>query len=207
MEAARAEVLKQLAAGDFKALVLACEELELVVQEELCETPSVEQVDSLGTLYALHLLAYLVEGQLCAARFLWKRTPTVLQQHPQAAAAHGVLAARWQRQHATFFERLRAGPWDAQLQPLVDEVLSRSRGQMLDQVGDAYEAIAVERLAALLGAPAAEARAACEARGWPVDDGGKVSPAKIKPGQDLMQMGESQLEKLAEYVAYLEQPQ
>uniref|UniRef100_A0A7S4VCP3 CSN8/PSMD8/EIF3K domain-containing protein n=1 Tax=Alexandrium monilatum TaxID=311494 RepID=A0A7S4VCP3_9DINO len=207
MEAARSQVLQQLSSGDFNSLVHSCEELELAIQEEPCDAPSPEQDNSLGGLYALHLLAYLLEGHLCAARFLWKRTPAALQQHPQVAAAHSVLTARWQRQYADFFKQLRAGPWEAQLQPLANEVLVRSRERMLDEIGEAYEVIAVERLAAMLGAEPAEARAACCRRSWPVDAAGHASPTKAKVGEDLMQMGEAQLKKLARYVAYLEQPQ
>mmetsp|Transcript_76278 Transcript_76278/g.210512 ORF Transcript_76278/g.210512 Transcript_76278/m.210512 type:complete len:209 (+) Transcript_76278:84-710(+) len=207
MEAARVQVMQQLSAGDFTNLVRSCEELELAIQEELSEAPSAEQVGDIGGLYALHLLAYLLEGQLNAARFLWKRTPAFVQQHPQAAAAHGALAARWQRQYADFFSLLRMGPWDAHLQPLVAEVVTRSRNQLLDQIGDAYNSISVERMAAILGVEDAEARGLCAGRAWAISAAGNASPVAVKKGEEIMQMGEMQLKKLAEYVAYLEQPQ
>merc|ERR1719433_156289 len=207
MEPGAVQVLQQVSSGNFSNLVQSCEELELTIQEELSDTLTPEQVNTIGGLYALHLLAYLLEGRLGAARFLWKRAPGPVQQHPQAVAAHNALAARWRRQFPEFFGQLRTSAWDAQFQPLVDEVVARSRDQLIDQIGDAYAVISVERIAAMLGVDTAEALGACSKRNWAVDDAGNASPIPSKRGEDLMQMGEMQLKKLAEYVAYLEQPQ
>mmetsp|Transcript_32367 Transcript_32367/g.75138 ORF Transcript_32367/g.75138 Transcript_32367/m.75138 type:complete len:208 (+) Transcript_32367:54-677(+) len=207
MEAAQTRVLQQLSVCDFTKLVDSCEELELAIQEEVFDAPAAEQLDNIGALYAIHLLAYLLEGRLNAARFLWKRTPAAVQQQPQPLAAHEALAALWQRKHAEFFRHLRAGPWDARLQVLAAEVASRGRHQLLNEIGDAYEVITVERLAAILGVDIAEAQEACAERNWGVDATGHASPIPVKTSKDLMQMGEAQLKKLAKYVAYLEQPQ
>merc|ERR1711957_1060017 len=92
-------------------------QIELAIQEEFSDTLSPEQLNHVAGLYTLHFLAYMLEGQLNAARFLWKRTPASVQQHPQVAAAHGVLSARWRRQYAGFFAQLRGGPWGVELQP------------------------------------------------------------------------------------------
>ena len=51
------------------------------------------------------------------------------------------------------------------------------------------------------------ARSACETRGWVIDANGNVAPTSQNAGENLLDMGEGQLQKLAEYVAYLEQPQ
>eukprot|EP00929_Paragymnodinium_shiwhaense_P095557 TRINITY_DN56750_c0_g1_i1.p1 TRINITY_DN56750_c0_g1~~TRINITY_DN56750_c0_g1_i1.p1 ORF type:complete len:139 (+),score=28.10 TRINITY_DN56750_c0_g1_i1:160-576(+) len=58
---------------------------------------SAEQANLIGLLYATHMLVYVLEGQLCAGRFLWKRTPPAIQQVPQASQAHEVLSALWRR--------------------------------------------------------------------------------------------------------------
>eukprot|EP00933_Yihiella_yeosuensis_P027043 TRINITY_DN20976_c0_g1_i1.p1 TRINITY_DN20976_c0_g1~~TRINITY_DN20976_c0_g1_i1.p1 ORF type:complete len:262 (+),score=83.50 TRINITY_DN20976_c0_g1_i1:119-904(+) len=207
---ASAQVLQLLAAGNFSSLVAACEELELTALAELFDSstpPNPDQVDEVGVLYAVHLLAYLLEGNLDAARFLWKRTPSAVQQQTQAAAAHEALASCWRRQYDQYFSWLAPSvPWDARLQPLAAEVVSRSRSKVLDRVANAYKVIAAGRIAAMLGLDEAAARTACEARGWAVAADGTVTPIPVKSEDDLMQMGEAQLQKLAEYVSHLEQP-
>lgn len=206
MEAGSAQVLGQLTSGDFTNLVSACEELELLLQEELPEEPSPEQIEQMGLLYAIHLLAYLLEGQLSAARFLWKRTPQAAQEHPQAVAAHDALAACWRRRHGEYFSKLQAIAGEERLQLLVVEVAKRSRSRLLDQIGNAYKNITMDSVAGYLGLDATAARAACEECGWTVDAAGSTSPVRAKAKRDMMQMNEEQLRKLAEYVAYLEQP-
>merc|ERR1719362_1272787 len=166
-----------------------------------------EQTSNLGGLYAVHLLALLHEGRLSAGRFLWKRVPLSVREQPQAAAAHAALAALWRSQHAEFFKQLRAGPWDAPLQPLVEKTISRTREQLLDQLGNAYEAIALERISEISDLSASEARAVCVARNWSVDESGFAIPMRTKANEDQLQMGEQQLQKLANFVTYLEQPQ
>ncbi|CAE8611887.1 unnamed protein product [Polarella glacialis] len=209
------QVLRLLATGNFSDLLAACEELELssLSSEQLVPgdggdapvTAAPEQVEQAGLLYAAHMLAYLLEGQLDSARFLWKRTPAAVQEQAQAAAAHAVLAARWRRQYTEFFAQLSAGPWDPRLQQLALEVTSRSRAELLDKIGIAYKVISIANVGAMLGLDAEAARSVCMSRGWAIDVAGNVSPTPVKSGEDLMQMGEAQLQKLAEYMAHLEQ--
>mmetsp|Transcript_18084 Transcript_18084/g.46961 ORF Transcript_18084/g.46961 Transcript_18084/m.46961 type:complete len:211 (+) Transcript_18084:86-718(+) len=207
MEAGSAQVLQLVSSGEFSKLLPVCEELELTIQEELAEAPTPDQASQLGFLYSVHMLACLLDDQLNAARFLWKRIPAVVQQHAQVALAHGVLAARWQCKFPEFFRQLTSGPWDASLQPLLAQVVARSREQLLGKIGNAYKAISADRVAALLGLDAASARQACGQRGWPVDAAGGIEPAPSKRSEGLVEMGEAQLQKLAEYVSYLERPQ
>mmetsp|Transcript_41442 Transcript_41442/g.96355 ORF Transcript_41442/g.96355 Transcript_41442/m.96355 type:complete len:214 (-) Transcript_41442:176-817(-) len=198
------EVLQLVAGGRFAELVTACEELELAPRS--LDVATAAEVDQQGLLCAVQVLSYLLEGQLDAARFLWKRTPAPVQQHPQAAAAHRVLAARWRRQYAEAYSQLAAGPpWDSRLQPLVTEVISRSRDGLLDKIGTAYKVVALTHIATVLGLDAVAARTACESRGWALDAEGNVSPSPIKSGDDLLHMGDAQLQKLTEYMAHLEQ--
>ncbi|CAJ1329979.1 unnamed protein product [Effrenium voratum] len=200
-DAAHAEVL-QLAQGRFSELVSACEDLEL--SRPFPPEPSPPEADQ-GLLCAVHLLAYLLEGRLDSARFLWMRTPAPVQQNPQADACHRALAARWRRQYAEYFAQLSAGPpWDSRLQPLVAEVIFRSREELLDKIANAYKALALANLSQLLGLDAVSAKSLCEARGWAFDAEGNVSPTPSKSGDDLIQMGEAQLQRLSEYMAHLE---
>eukprot|EP00434_Breviolum_minutum_P025577 symbB.v1.2.022600.t1/scaffold2005.1/size92737/5 len=208
-EAESPEVFQLIAAGRFPELLTTCEELELSPAEPNSSpgTPdaSVNLVEQEGLRCAVHLLAYLLEGQLDSARFLWKRTAAPLQQHVQAQAAHRVLSARWRRQYAESFAQLAAGPWDARLQPLVTEVIRRGREELLDKIAIAYKVVSLSHLANVLGLDAVTAKAACETRGWALDADGNVSPVPSKSGDDLIQMGEAQLERLSHYMAHLEQ--
>ncbi|CAL1145104.1 unnamed protein product [Cladocopium goreaui] len=203
-EAETPEVFQLIAAGRFAELRAKCEELELSPPEP---TPDAEanHVEQEGLRCAVHLLAYLLEGQLDAARFLWKRTAAPLQQHVQAQAAHRVLSARWRRQYAESFAQLSAGPWDARLQPLVTEVVRRSREELLDKIAIAYKVVSLSHLASVLGLDAVSAKAACETRGWALDTDGHVAPTASKSGEDLIKMGEAQLDRLSQYMAHLEQ--
>jgi len=201
-----AQILQCVERGDFSGLVVSCNDLELILQEEILETLSPEQIDRFGLLYAVHLLAHLLEGHLNAARVLWKRILPSVQQHAQVIIVHDLLTARLRGEHAEFFKLIQSNPWEAQLQPLVSEVISRSRDQLLDRIGEAYKVITIDRVAMMLGLDGAGASAACNARGWALDGMGEVTPIQMKAAEDLIQMGDAPLKKLAEYVAYLEQP-
>lgn len=202
-----AKVLQLLGEGHFLQLVEACEDAELSVLTSLSTgndtAPSPEQVEEAGLLYAVHLLAYLLQGQWDAARFLWKRMPTSVQSQPTAAAAHEALIAIWRRRYPDFFTRL-ASTSEPRLQPLAAEVVSRSRADLLNKIGNAYKVIALSRIAALLGLDESSAREACNARGWAHDSSGNVSPVEVKSNEDLIEMGEAQLRKLAEYTLHLD---
>lgn len=207
MEAA-VHMLQILSSDDFSGLVQACEELELAIQEDILDTPTPEQLVELDVIYAAHMLAYVLNGALNEARFLWKRTPPCVQELAQAAGAHEVLAAKWRRQHGEFFNQLQTIPWDARLARLAKEVVVRQRALLLDKVGEAYQVVGTEHVASMLGADAKVAWEMSTQRGWDAEDGllKPMVPAMVTDDA-LAQMGEVQLEKLAEYVAYLEQPQ
>eukprot|EP00928_Gymnodinium_smaydae_P031932 TRINITY_DN23271_c0_g2_i1.p2 TRINITY_DN23271_c0_g2~~TRINITY_DN23271_c0_g2_i1.p2 ORF type:complete len:213 (-),score=68.39 TRINITY_DN23271_c0_g2_i1:164-802(-) len=209
MEAVGAQVLQQIAQGDFATLVEKCEELELLMQESMSDDANVtaEEAERVGKFYAAHLLAYFLDAQLSAARFLWMRTPAAVQALPEPAAAHSALQAWWFKKHAEVDATLSAGAWDEALRPLVAEVVTRQRERLLDRIGNAYKVLALSRISAITGMSEAEVVAACGSREWAIDAASNVTPEPVKVGQDLLQAGDTQLQKLAEYVAYLEQPQ
>merc|ERR1711971_756600 len=99
-----------------------------------------------------------------------------------------------------------SGQWEQCLQPLVSEVIARKRSALLEQVGKVYKVVALDRLAVTLGMDVAAARKACEQQTWTFDDAGYAHPTPPGVGEDIMRIGEAQLGRLAEYVAYLEQP-
>eukprot|EP00930_Biecheleria_cincta_P090291 TRINITY_DN79644_c0_g1_i1.p1 TRINITY_DN79644_c0_g1~~TRINITY_DN79644_c0_g1_i1.p1 ORF type:complete len:221 (+),score=64.97 TRINITY_DN79644_c0_g1_i1:79-741(+) len=206
------EVLTLLAASRFSELRAACEDLELSppfsteAADAPAPAPSPEQAEHSALLCAVHLLAYLLDGDLDLARFLWKRTPAAVQSQAQAATAHRVLVAYWSRQYQELFAHLAAGPWDPRLQGLAAEVTSRVRVELLARIAKAYKVVSVAAVSAMLGLDLVAAKAACEERGWVVDADGNATPVALTSSEDLMQMGEEQLQQLAEYMAHLEQP-
>lgn len=208
MEAGVAQVSQCVDACDYSNLVDVCEKVELSIQTEPApDAQNLELIGKLGYLYTVHLLAYILEGELNAARFLWKRIPSEVREHSQVVLAHNVLVAQWQRKVSDGgLDHWSAGPWDASVSSLVAQVAQRVRERILDDVGRAYKVITLNRLCALLSCDLHAARLACEHREWPANESGEVLPKPLPRNVDNMQMGEGQLAHLAEYVAYLERP-
>jgi len=199
-------MLQQVRAGDFSNLLAICDDLELAVQEELSDTLTPERADQMGVLYVVHLMACLLEGRTNAASTLLKRIPEPVVQHAQVVIVQRLLTAWSLGEQTEFFKLIDDSPWETQVQPLVSEVVKRSRYQFLQKIGEAYKVIPVDRVALILGLDAIGARAACEAHGWAIDATGNVFPIQAKTAEKFIEMGDAPLKKLAEYVAYLEQP-
>lgn len=179
-------------------IVAVCESAELELAHELLSSQ-----DS-ATLYKLQMLGYLLDGQMEAARFLWKRLPPSLREEPELAALWGgVGKASWARNTPAALKALAARAWAPPLLPeLVEALKHRLREEEWNTVGNAFSVIRPETLAGRLGMTLADAKAAAAARGWQLGDDGCIHPKKPAPSPGPMP-GADTLRQLTQYVAHL----
>lgn len=79
------------------------------------------------------------------------------------------------------------------------------RSRALELVGSAYSSITIEDLARLLGETSAQALASAASQpGWQLVDGNMVLPTKPAPLSGPALTSEDQLEKLTQFVSFLE---
>ncbi|KAI8470986.1 MAG: COP9 signalosome [Monoraphidium minutum] len=158
---------------------------------------------------ALHLLGHVYNGNLEDARLLWKRIPQAQQQDPEADAAWRLLQYCWNRSYPGSWQALTAHQWSAQVQPLVDALVEKTRQRMAKLLATAYSQVSPAKAALLLGVSEADARQLAESLGWaevpgaPGGPGPMLAPrAAAADGAGLDCRGA--LEQLTRYMVHLE---
>ena len=82
------EISRLAAAGDYQALLKACEEHEL----DVCSS------DQPNQLYGVHLMAYLLADDLNNARHCWRRIPTAVKEGaPELLSIWAIGQSLWKR--------------------------------------------------------------------------------------------------------------
>lgn len=153
---------------------------------------------------ALHLLGHIYNGDLEDARLLWKRIPAAQQQEPEADAVWRLLQFCWNRHYVGTWQALQAHQWSAQVQPLIDALVERTRHRMVKLLASAYSQVSPARAAQLLGVSEADARQLAQSVGWGQSDDGSVLQPR-EPGGDGAELDSREaLERLTQYMVQLE---
>ena len=139
------------------------------------------------------------------ARFAYKRTPEAVQTAADVQAAFKLLQHLWVKDYEGMWAALDYA-WPDQVLGLAAALRGRLQGHRYDLVAKAYADISAPKLAALLGTSEAEARQGAEQRGWTEEevDGARLLVPKPAPVPPPCAATEADLERLAEYVVFLQ---
>jgi len=169
------------------------------------ENEELKSSDGVATteVYAKLMACYLLENDLCSAKFLWKRAPAAAKETEGALAALWAVGQKlWTKDSLGVYVALRR-EWPEYLQPAVGQLEGVIRERALSLVSRAYTSITLSDLSALVGLPTEEAAKLATERGW-VAEGDMVLP-RTAP-QTIQQTSNCQqaLTKLTQYVSFLE---
>jgi len=154
--------------------------------------------------YTELLATYLLRGDLCDAKFLWKRIPPLKkQQNVELAAVWSVGQTLWLRDMPNFYLTARSFQWSATIAPIMAQLIESIQEKMVRLIGTAYTSIQVDDVAALLGITAEETGALAISRGWTMNEG-LIQPTESPPEELVLASAEEQLGKLTDFVTFLE---
>ena len=90
------------------------------------------------------------------------------------------------------------------MRPLMSRLELSYREEAWQLVGRAYSTVRLADLGQYVGMPEEEVAAAAAERGWPTTDGGMVRPVGGKEDRCQQVPTEEQLERLTDFISYLE---
>ncbi|KAL1923042.1 uncharacterized protein VTP21DRAFT_9418 [Calcarisporiella thermophila] len=185
---------------DFKKLITVCESLEF----ELAVTTT-DNSPPIDRVYAALLAGYMLEHDLCSARFLWKRIPEAIKTaSPELTHLWQLGAALWQRDYSAIYQALNGFQWSPEIQPLLLELTERTRQRAFALASNAYSAVNLSDIAAMLGLTPDQTVKALTEKGWIYDSASQVfQPKKIERLPADISMFD-QFSRLASMVVHLE---
>ncbi|XP_059472336.1 COP9 signalosome complex subunit 8 [Neocloeon triangulifer] len=157
--------------------------------------------------YTQLLAIYLYHNDLCNAKMLWKRIPEAVKLADEELNAVWRIGQRmWQRDFYLMHLALaQTDSWTEPVAPIMDALKGQVRSRALELIGSAYSSITIESLARLLGETPAQAVASAASQpGWQIVEGNMVLPKKPAPAPGPPLTSEDQLDKLTEFVSFLE---
>ncbi|KAF0301746.1 COP9 signalosome complex subunit 8 [Amphibalanus amphitrite] len=153
--------------------------------------------------YSKLMACYLLENDLCSAKFLWKRAPASAKETDGPLGRLWSVGQKlWTKDFPATYSVLR-GEWPDYLQKAVSELEGVIRERVLTLVSRAYTSITLTDLAAFAGVSADQVAAVARERGWSVD-GAVVGPKPAPPVIHGATNCEKTLAVLTQYVSFLE---
>lgn len=196
--------------GEFGELSEICEFSELLAAEQEQDPQKVDMM------YCVHVLAYLLRNDLTRMKYLFRRIPAdVLERSATLKILHSAYIARCTNDLPLFFNHLHqlkdvAGA----LAPLANEVISRQRDLILDNVALMYSKVSIEKVRGLIAVDSAQVLALTGARQWELQDEKYLVPKKANISSVTQEgKGENgaresslneQLQRITSLVAFLE---
>ncbi|XP_065341576.1 COP9 signalosome complex subunit 8 [Cloeon dipterum] len=160
-----------------------------------------------ASVYTQLLAVYLYHNDLCNAKMLWKRIPDSAKLADEELNAVWRIGQRmWQRDlYLVHVALAQTDSWSEPVAPIMDALKGQVRSRALELIGSAYSSITVESLARLLGETPAQALASAASQpGWQIVDSNMILPKKPVPPPGPPLTSEDQLDKLTEFVSFLE---
>lgn len=77
--------------------------------------------------YSELLAYYLLQGELCNAKFLWKRVPSNMKQNPEIDAVWNVGKRLWVKDMPGFYQATNAFQWSAPIAPIMQQLTGGGR--------------------------------------------------------------------------------
>uniref|UniRef100_A0A0B6ZRB0 CSN8/PSMD8/EIF3K domain-containing protein n=1 Tax=Arion vulgaris TaxID=1028688 RepID=A0A0B6ZRB0_9EUPU len=156
-------------------------------------------------MYSQLLAIYLLENDLCFAKFLWKRIPQSVKQNcPELANIWSVGQKMWLKDYAGIYEALQRD-WSEDVQHIMAAVVESVRQRALKLVRLAYSSISADDFAIFISMPVEKAVQAAQEEGWEVDlQNLIITPKKLDPVPAVSIMNEQHLSVLTDYVTFME---
>ncbi|GFO00001.1 cop9 signalosome complex subunit 8-like [Plakobranchus ocellatus] len=184
-----------VAVPDFQQLSLELEKQELENGNSPCT----------ATQYSQLLALYLLQNDLCNAKFLWKRIPqTVRQGCPELNNIWAVGQKMWLKDYTGTYEALQK-EWSDDVKGIMTAVQDSVRERALRLVRLAYSSIGADDFATFVGMPADKAIQAAQGEGWDVDLHNRIIiPKKLESPVATTIMSDQHLSVLTDYVTFME---
>ncbi|XP_029176682.1 COP9 signalosome complex subunit 8 isoform X2 [Nylanderia fulva] len=156
----------------------------------------------------MRLLAiYLYQNDLSNAKFLWKRIPSdVKAAHEELKRIWTVGQRMWQRNWPAVHAALNI-EWSEDVKDIMTALKDNVRERVMRLISKAYSSLNLATMATMSGMSLDEARQAAIDRGWSVD--GTIVQPYTQIHEEIFQsdkicLTEEQLEKLTQFVSFLE---
>ncbi|KAJ1520179.1 hypothetical protein ONE63_004393 [Megalurothrips usitatus] len=155
--------------------------------------------------YAQLLAIYLCQSDLCNAKFLWKRIPVALKNsHEELSQIWKVGQCMWKRDYPSAYTCLQVA-WSDNVRPIMTTLQEELRSRAINLIGNAYSSITISDLSAIAGISDRDAERISNERGWIIDaETEMVHPVRPPPSSQVITSTEGQLNKLTDYVSFLE---
>ncbi|CAG5132839.1 unnamed protein product [Candidula unifasciata] len=156
-------------------------------------------------MYSQLLAIYLLQNDLCGAKFLWKRIPqSIKQSNPELANIWLVGQKMWLKDYAGIYEASQK-EWSDDVKQILLAVADTVRQRALRLVRLAYSSIGADDFAVFIGMSADKAIQAAQEEGWEVDQQNRIIiPKKLEPTPPVTIMNEQHLAVLTDYVNFME---
>lgn len=159
-------------------------------------------------LYAQMLALYILTDDLTSAKFLWMRVPAGIRTENEDLHTIWTIAVHLiKRTPAAVYFLIREREWPPHVKNIMVRIADRVRDQQISLISNAYSDISLSEMTRLTGCGSEEeSTKLAHELGWIVDQG-TVHPRKGRKGsggEEERQLSQEQLQKLTEYVAFLE---
>ncbi|GAB6021635.1 hypothetical protein CHUAL_004220 [Chamberlinius hualienensis] len=186
--------------------VLSMEECNAVAKKlekfELDSSGGVENGQNSCKLLAL----YLLQNDLCSAKYLWKRTPqSVKQSTPEIVNVWNVGQKMWLRDFYGIHTALNQ-EWSENVATIMNSLKEAVRNRAVNLVARAYSSIRIDEFAAMVGLNTQQSLQLVLQHNWNFNqESGMVLPSRAAIYlPDAGRRSEQQLAKLTEFVSFLE---
>eukprot|EP00300_Choanocystis_sp_HF-7_P036438 c52284_g1_i1.p1 GENE.c52284_g1_i1~~c52284_g1_i1.p1 ORF type:complete len:227 (+),score=26.19 c52284_g1_i1:46-681(+) len=164
-----------------QALALLLKESKIDEMIQLCETQELESasllvhVTSSPTIRGIHLICYMITGELEHCRFLWKRISRQTKEAtPELGAIWAIGVCLWKHDFEGAHAAISNYAWSDAIQPVISRLQDELRKRVLGLLARAYTAIGVGDVHKYLGLPDSECVQLCTLNGWEYFDDTKL---------------------------------
>ncbi|XP_065872425.1 COP9 signalosome complex subunit 8 [Euphorbia lathyris] len=155
--------------------------------------------------YAIHLLGHIYVNDINSARFLWKSVPSAVKENqPEVVATWRIGQRLWTRDYAGVHEAIHGFDWSQETGVVVAAFSELYTKRMFQLLLSAYSTITIHDTALFLGMNEEDASNYVVQQGWIVDRASRTLSVKKQAVVTEEKLDSSKLQRLTEYVFYLE---
>ncbi|XP_058810241.1 COP9 signalosome complex subunit 8 [Phymastichus coffea] len=158
-------------------------------------------------MYSQMLAIYLLQNELCHAKYLWKRIPPNIKNNSIDIKNIWIVAQKmWQRDWHAVHLALNVN-WDKNVVDIMNALKERVQERAVTLIGEAYSSVDISTLCKMTGMTCDDSHQIASKKKWSIT-GSVVKPHKICKLPNLNtpeeEVTEDQLFKLTQFVSFLE---